>query len=106
MTTPAALDALFANMRRSASARGFSRGMESGRSGAVHGVQKRGDEIVVRVRAPGLALEPTVVLYPHDDSWTCDCNSSDDACEHAIAAISACRKLAAAGGTLGLAETA
>ncbi len=43
-------------------------------------------EIVLRVRAPGHVVPWTVVLYPTDLEWTCDCDSRTDPCVHVVAA--------------------
>jgi superfamily II DNA or RNA helicase len=45
------------------------------------------DEIVARVKAPGRAVAPTVVLYPKAGEWECDCPSRFDPCEHVAAAV-------------------
>ena len=45
------------------------------------------DEIVLRVRAPGRAVALTVVLYPGDEEWDCDCGSKERACSHVAAAL-------------------
>jgi superfamily II DNA or RNA helicase len=44
------------------------------------------DEIVARVRSPGRAVAPTVVLYPGEREWDCDCGSRVSPCEHVAAA--------------------
>ncbi len=44
-------------------------------------------EVVLRVRAPGHAVAPTVVLYPGDGEWACDCGGKVDPCAHVAAAI-------------------
>ena len=44
-------------------------------------------EIVVRVRSPGHAVAPTVVLYPNDGEWACDCDGKVDPCAHVAAAV-------------------
>jgi superfamily II DNA or RNA helicase len=44
------------------------------------------EEIVARVRAPGRAVAPTVVLYPGEREWDCDCGGRVSPCEHVAAA--------------------
>jgi len=53
-------------------------------SGAVNG------EVAMRVRAPGHAIAPTVVLYVEDEEWSCDCGGKVDPCAHVAAAVIAC----------------
>jgi len=43
-------------------------------------------EVVVRVRSSGSVVHPTVILYPRDCEWECDCGSGDDPCAHVAAA--------------------
>jgi superfamily II DNA or RNA helicase len=50
-------------------------------------VESRTDEeIVARVKAPGRAVAPTVVLYPGEREWDCDCGGRISPCEHVGAA--------------------
>lgn len=50
-------------------------------------IQSRSDsEVVLRVRAPGHVVACTVVVYPVDLEWTCDCDSRTDPCAHVVAA--------------------
>ena len=56
------------------------------RAGGV-AVESRGaEEIVLRVRSPGRVVAPTVVLYPTENEWECDCPSRVSPCEHVAAA--------------------
>ncbi len=60
--------------------------MSLARAGGV-AVESRGDEeIVLRVRSPGRVVAPTVVLYPTENEWECDCPSRVSPCEHVAAA--------------------
>ena len=43
------------------------------------------DEIVARVRSPGRTVAPTVVLYPGEREWDCDCGGRISPCEHVAA---------------------
>ena len=47
----------------------------------------RADEVVLRVAGPGSSIARTVVLYPGDGEWECDCAGRFDACEHVAAAV-------------------
>ncbi|HVE86607.1 MAG TPA: SWIM zinc finger family protein, partial [Myxococcales bacterium] len=64
----------------------WASGVSLGRSGAVAVQERSGKEIVLRVRAPGRTVPWTVVLYPEDDAWECDCPGKFDPCEHCVAA--------------------
>jgi superfamily II DNA or RNA helicase len=72
----------------------WSQGVKLVRDGAVTRVPAsscgRGsgtaNEVVLRVRAPGHAIAPTVTLYPRDGEWTCDCAGKVDPCPHVAAA--------------------
>ena len=43
-------------------------------------------EVVLRVRAPGFAIAPTVTLYLEENEWSCDCDGKVDPCPHIAAA--------------------
>ncbi|MDJ0789225.1 MAG: SNF2-related protein [Myxococcota bacterium] len=86
-----ALQELFDLVRESAERSAWTRGVELARSGAVLAEPGADDERVVRVRGGGV-VHPTVVLYPEDEAWECDCGSPDDPCEHVAAAIIAVRR--------------
>ncbi|WP_428265118.1 SNF2-related protein [Haliangium sp.] len=81
------LDALQKEIRRSCPARVWSQGVRLAREDAVSGESASADEVVLRVRAPGRAVAPTVVLYPVDLEWECDCPNSEDTCAHVCAAV-------------------
>ena len=84
MSSP--LESLLASIRRRSKSALWSQGVTLARAGAV-AVESRGDEeIVVRVRAPGRVVPPTVVLYPTENEWECDCPSRISPCEHVAAA--------------------
>ena len=44
------------------------------------------DELVLRVRAPGVTVAPLVVIYPGELEWDCDCEGRVRPCEHIAAA--------------------
>ncbi len=64
----------------------WSNGVNLSRSGAVALQSRTASEIELRVRAPGRSVAVTVVLYPGDEAWECDCPSKVDPCEHVVAA--------------------
>jgi superfamily II DNA or RNA helicase len=66
----------------------WSQAVKLVRDGAVTRVSASpgANEVVLRVRAPGHAIAPTVTLYPQDGEWTCDCGGKVDPCPHVAAA--------------------
>ena len=83
MNTAALLEAV-----REACPRGlWSQGVKLAREGAVRRESGGAGEIVLRVAAPGTAVAATVVLYPDEGEWECDCGSRFDACAHVAAAV-------------------
>jgi superfamily II DNA or RNA helicase len=79
-------DAVLASIRRRSKSAIWSQGVTLARAGAV-AVESRGaEEIVLRVRAPGRVVPPTVVIYPTENEWECDCPSRVNPCEHVAAA--------------------
>jgi superfamily II DNA or RNA helicase len=85
MTTP--LDDLLAAVRGACLPGLWSQGVKLAREGAVFREAARDDSTVVRVKTPGLAVAPTVTLYPKDGEWTCDCGGKLDPCAHVAAAV-------------------
>ena len=82
MTSEALLEAV-----REACPRGlWSQGVKLAREGAVRRESAQDGEVVLRVAAPGMAVAATVVLYPGEGEWECDCDSRFDACAHVAAA--------------------
>ena len=61
-------------------------GVNLARSGAVALQSRTASEIELRVRAAGRSVALTVVLYPGDEAWECDCPGRVDPCEHVVAA--------------------
>ncbi|MEO7330285.1 MAG: DEAD/DEAH box helicase, partial [Minicystis sp.] len=57
------------------------------REGAVFAPQNKDDSVTVRVKSVGQVVAPTVVLYPNDGEWTCDCDGKVDPCAHVAAAV-------------------
>ena len=61
------LDALLASIRRRCKPELWSQGVSLARAGAVTVESTSAEEIVLRVRAPGRVVAPTVVLYPTEN---------------------------------------
>lgn len=64
----------------------WSRGVKLVRGEGVVLESQDEDELVLRVRVSGMAVAPTVVLYPGELEWDCDCEGRQRPCEH-IAAV-------------------
>ena len=73
-------------VRRSAKPGTWSVAVKLARAEAVQVESSDDDEIVARVRSPGRAVAPTVVLYPGEVEWDCDCGGRMSPCEHVAAA--------------------
>jgi superfamily II DNA or RNA helicase len=75
-------------IRRAAVPGIWSRGVKLARGSAVTCESRADDEIVLRVKTPGLTVAPTVVLYPvpGEEEWDCDCEGRMRPCEHIVAA--------------------
>ncbi len=48
--------------------------------------------MTLRVKAAGRVVSWTVILYPEDEDWECDCDGPGDVCEHVAAAVVAVRQ--------------
>jgi superfamily II DNA or RNA helicase len=83
---PDSLTKLLASLRRSCKSGLWSSGVNLVRAGAVAVESRNDEEIVLRVRSPGRAVAPTVVLYPGENEWDCDCPGRVRPCEHLAAA--------------------
>jgi superfamily II DNA or RNA helicase len=82
MSTPATLhDAI----RKEAKPGLWSLGVKLARDGAVVEESRTASEVVLRVKAPGRPVAWTVVLYPGDEAWECNCPAHFDPCEHVVA---------------------
>ena len=82
----APLTALLTSIRKRSKSALWSQGVTLARAGAVAVESRTDEEIVLRVRAPGRVVPPTVVLYPTENEWECDCPSRVSPCEHVAAA--------------------
>ena len=83
---PGLPDAFFALLRKTTKAGVWSQGVSLSRDGQVAVESRDADEIVLRVKAPGRPVAPTVVLYPGEREWDCDCGGRMNPCEHVAAA--------------------
>jgi len=80
------MDSLLQAVRKACPPGLWSQGVNLARDGAVVVDRRTPVEITARVRTPGAAIAPTVVLYVEDDEWACDCGSKFDPCQHVAAA--------------------
>ena len=79
----------------------WSQGVKLARDGsAVSRVSAAKGEVILRVRAPGQIIAPTVTLYEKDNEWSCDCGGKTDPCAHVAAAVIASAQAAEAGTSL------
>ena len=95
----AELEELVAAVRKACPGAIWSKGIELVRRDVVSGESEDDDEVVLRVAASPHGPAPTVVLYPRDGEWDCDCPSRAEVCVHVVAAaLAASRARAATGG--------
>ena len=85
MSTPS-LTPLLTAIRKRCKSGLWSKGVTLARDGGVAIESQTAEEIVLRVRSPGRPVAPTVVLYPGEPEWECDCPSQFSPCEHVAAA--------------------
>jgi superfamily II DNA or RNA helicase len=95
---------LLETVRRAALPGIWSQGVKLSRERAVSLESSRGTEKVLRVRVTGRTVAPTVVLYPEDGEWTCDCAEKVDPCQHVVAAAIALGQAEETGGSLAAPE--
>jgi superfamily II DNA or RNA helicase len=74
--------------------------VELARAGNVSAITERPGEVDLRVATDGGLKSAAVTLYLDDDEWTCDCDSTADACVHAAAATIALNRARMEGKTL------
>ncbi len=86
MPALAELEALRDALREAASSRVWSQGVTLAREQRVTGKSATATEAILEVRVPGRPTPFTVVLYPGDQEWDCDCGGREAACSHAVAA--------------------
>ncbi|AKU98881.1 hypothetical protein AKJ09_05545 [Labilithrix luteola] len=78
----------------------WSQGVKLARENAVSRASSKDGELVLRVRASGFAVAPTVTLYLDDEEWSCDCAGKVEPCPHIAAAAIAAAQAAEAGASL------
>ncbi len=66
--------------------RTWSQGNKLAENNAVTGETSSDDEIVLRVKSPNKTIPLTVVLYPKNKEWDCNCASKSVTCAHVAAA--------------------
>ncbi len=99
MSGPSASDlaALHDAIREAASTRVWSQGVTLCRDDRVSGRTVSATEAVLEVRIPGRPTPYTVVLYPGDGEWDCDCGGREAACSHVVASVLALAQAQAKG---------
>ncbi len=78
---------LFSTVREAARPGLWSKGVRLARDGRALVESSSADEIWLRVSEPARAIAASVGVYPEDEEWTCDCDSSQDPCQHVTAAV-------------------
>ncbi len=81
------MDALLSAVRKQCPAGLWSQGVSLAKQGAALIDKRSADEVTFRIRVPGTAVAPTVILYIRDTEWTCDCGGKVDPCAHVAAAV-------------------
>ena len=79
-------EALLAVVRRNSRPGTWSSGVTLHRSGSVALESREAEEVVYRVRVQGRPVAVTVVLYPGEREWDCDCGGRVSPCDHVAAA--------------------
>ena len=78
----------------------WAQGTKLAGADAVRVERSDAGEVVLRVQVPARPVPPTVVLYPDDLEWACDCGGNANPCAHVAAAAVALGKAAESGGEL------
>ena len=84
------MDALFKQIRESASPAVWSKGVELARQDSVTG-EEHGDEVKLRILTKS-GVSPTVTLVPAEEDWHCTCGDDEDPCAHVAAAVIAWKR--------------
>lgn len=90
-TTGGALGPLFSAVREAAGEAMWGAAVKLARTGAVVGVSDDGEEVQLRVKAPGKPVPHEVFLWPDDVDWGCDCGRNE-VCVHVVAAAIALQR--------------
>jgi hypothetical protein len=80
------IESLLQAVRAAAGDRAWGAAVKLARDGAVDGVSDDGEEVHLRVKAPGKLHLHEVYLWPDEPDWGCDCELPGDACVHVAAA--------------------
>jgi superfamily II DNA or RNA helicase len=86
------METLLEAVREAAGGRVWGAGVKLARDGGVLGVSDDGEEVRLRVKAPGKLVWHDVYLWPADPDWGCDCELPGEACVHVAAATIALQK--------------
>ncbi len=86
------MQALFDAVRQACTPHVWSRGVEFTRADAVLSERADGEEVVLKVMTRDKVVQPTVILWPDDEDWLCDCGHHEAVCAHVAAAVIACRR--------------
>jgi superfamily II DNA or RNA helicase len=97
-------DELLETTRKAALPGIWSQGVKLARAELVTLERADDEQIVLCVRATNRPVPATVVLYPSDAEWACDCQSRVDPCEHVAAAVIAFSQARQKGETLAAAR--
>jgi superfamily II DNA or RNA helicase len=97
---------LLAEVRKETPSAIWSSGVKLARGGGVSIASRTADTTTLRVRDPAHTISPTVLLYPDDLEWDCDCGSRVSPCAHVAAAAIALAQGEVAAETTGAPESA
>src|SRR5262245_21649291 len=86
------METLLDAVREAAGGRVWGAAVKLARDGGVLGVSDDGEEVRLRVKAPGKLVWHDVYLWPADPDWGCDCELPGEACVHVAAATIALQK--------------
>jgi superfamily II DNA or RNA helicase len=101
---PDRLHELLETTRKAALPGIWSQGVKLAREQLVTLERSADDEVVLAVKMTNRPVPATVVLYPSDAEWACDCQSRVDPCEHVAAAVIALAQARQRGETLAAAR--
>ncbi len=98
---------LLAEVRKVAPSALWSSGVKLSRGGGVSLSARDADAVTLRVKDPAHPIAPSVILYPGDLEWDCDCGGRASPCAHVVAAAIALAQgdLGEAAGTPGAPAT-
>ena len=100
------MQALFEAVRQACTPHVWSRGVEFTRANAVLSDRANEEEVVFKVVAQDRAVQPTVILWPDEEDWLCDCDHPEAVCPHVAAAVIAFRHAGQVGKPLPAAQQA